>query len=378
MPNYYVSQWALRRRAEMVDVPADFDIHPDYLRVLDKERIVAALRRVRQTFGDVFQDIADHPESFKMPLVEIRSDNLTTYGFPPPEAASSRRAPFMFFDALINVLISGDLGDGELAVDPEKLKVANKHYKMHEYRGYSPKSYAIRNVDRLYAQFDRYGLYLEGMNTDYVILRYPDSPDALTVLKWMADKAHEHDRRQDFVTCHYRLFQDDMGSLRYGTGVDYIADKMHTGAEADCAYRLDEAIRDEGLTPNVDNCGEPSGEDGYAVYYYAGEKDVGNRSKSNVKLASRRCKLYLLLRIRDIQSCAEHVGNCSEDLRRVFREGDQGCSRRLEGACRAGQAYTFEGKDNWKCGCGGMQFTFQPRAEDIADYVRLIALGNRV
>lgn len=163
MGNYYVSEWALRRQAEIVDLPEEFEIHADYLKVLPRENIIAAFKTIRQVIYDVFQDIADGPESFKMPLIEIREDNLTKYGFPPPQAQTSKRAPYMFLDALINLLICGTVADGELLIEPDKLADANRQYKTGTYKAYAPKSYAIKNVDRLYSQLDCYGLYLEGL-----------------------------------------------------------------------------------------------------------------------------------------------------------------------------------------------------------------------
>ena len=378
---YYVSEWALRRQAEIMDFPGDFDVHSDYLKVLPRENIIAAFSTIHGLIRDVFQDIADEPESFKMPLAEIRTDNLTKYGFPPPEAQISKRAPYMFLDALVNILVSGTIVNGELLVSPEKCAAANKNHHLSEYKAYAPKSYTIKNVARLYSQFDRYGLYLEGLKnfkqtsgTERIILRYPNNPDVLTVLKWMADKAHEHDRRQEFMTCNYRLLQDDTGSFHYGAGADYIADKMHTRQEKDCVYRLDSALREKGFIPDVDNRAEMPGEDSYAVYYYVREKDFGNRSKASYKLTSKQTKLQLGLRIKNIQDCTGYIESCSDEVKSIFIPGDKGCAGRLH--CIHGQAYTVGGTEYWHCGCCGNMVTFIPRNEDISDYVQLVERGK--
>lgn len=381
MGNYYVSEWALRRQAEVMDLSENFEIHPDYLNVLPRENILAAFETIRQIIHDVFQNIADEPESFKMPLVEIREDNLTKYGFPPSQAQTSKRAPYMFLDALINLLICGTVVDGEISVEPEKLADTNRQYKTGAYKAYAPKSYAIKNVDRLYSQLDRYGLYLEGLKnykltsgTERIVLRYPHNPEILTVLKWMADKVHEHDRRQEFMVCNYRLLQDNMDSFDYGAGADYIADKMHTQQEKDCVYRLDSALREKGLFPDVDNRGEMPGEDSYAMYYYVREKDFGNRSKASFKLTSQRTKLQLGLRIKCIQNCAGYIASCSEEIRSIFIPGDKGCADRPR--CIHGQAYNIDGVEYWHCGCCGNLVTFTPKNEDIGDYIKLVDLGK--
>ena len=57
MAKYYVSEWVLRRKAEILGLPDDFAIHGDYLKEISKERIVSALRGIRQMMADVFRDI---------------------------------------------------------------------------------------------------------------------------------------------------------------------------------------------------------------------------------------------------------------------------------------------------------------------------------
>lgn len=378
MQKYYISEWALRRQAEIIELPQDFEIHSDYLKVLGKEKIISAVQGIRQMFFNIYQDIAVHPERFRMPVIEIRADELTPMGFPPSKALSSKRAPFMFFDALINVLISGDVENGGIIVNPEKLIYANQKYKVDS----TMKSYTIKNIDCLYSQYESYGLYLEGLknykltnDTERIFLCYPANPDLLLVLKWMADKAHKNDRRQDFMMCQYRLLQDDMKSLNYGKGADYIADRTHTRQEQNCVYQIDAALREAGLMPDVDNRAEVGGDDSYAVFYYTSKKDFSKREKSYYKLTSNRTKLYFSFRIKNIQNCAEHIKECSYELRSVFIPGDMGCSNRS--ICRHGQTYTIDGKEYWKCGCCNKLITFKPRGEDVTDYIKLVNLGRK-
>ena len=40
MSKYYVSQWALLRKAELIELPEDFEIHADYLNILSKDKII--------------------------------------------------------------------------------------------------------------------------------------------------------------------------------------------------------------------------------------------------------------------------------------------------------------------------------------------------
>ena len=54
-------------------------------------------------FTNIYQDIADFPERFKMSLIEIIAEERTKMGAPPAKALSSKWAPYRFFDVLINI-----------------------------------------------------------------------------------------------------------------------------------------------------------------------------------------------------------------------------------------------------------------------------------
>ena len=389
MPNYYVSQWALLRKSETIDLPEDFEIHSDYLRILSKEKIISTVRSIRQMFENVYQDIANFPERFKVPMIEIIAEERTKTGAPPAKALSSKWAPYRFFDVLINILISGQIEDGILiANDPAKIVEANKIYKM-----IKAVDHKLLNTDALYSQFDCYGLYLDGLrnfkftkDTGRITLSYPDDPDLLTVLKWMADKAHEFERRWDFILCQYRLLQDGMDSVNYGLGADYIADRLHTKEERDCVCKLDAALREIGYVTYLDGAGFTTATGYASLFYYENEQDKGNLDKSNFRLRAEQ-KLNLRIRVKNIQNGAEHIKQCSDEIRRIFIPGDNGCCNRAN--CEekfrngkgtgfgGGQEYVIDGVTCWKCGCHGGKFiTLQPRSEDVADYIKLAELCN--
>ena len=218
-------------------------------------------------------------------------------------------------------------------------------------------------------------------DTGRITLSYPDDPDLLTVLKWMADKAAKFNRRHDFVVCQYRLLQDGMDSVNYGMGADYIADRLHTKEERDCVYKLDSALRALGYVICVEGTGKTSGEGNYSIDYFGSEKDIGKLDKTKFRVSSRKMELYLCIRARNIQNGAEHIKQCSDVLRDFFIPGDVGCRQRegCENSKVHGQAYTIDDVKYWKCGCMTGKFNIimlQPRSEDIPDYLKLSELCN--
>jgi hypothetical protein len=385
MSKYYVSEWALLRKAELIESPEDYEIHSDYLKILGKEKIILAVKSIRQMFMNIYQDIADYPERFKMPMIEIRDDERTKTGAPPAKALPSKTAPFMFFDALINVLISGIIANGELIIDnPEKLKNENE---VCETFG---KIYSLKNIDKLYSQFEHYGLYLEGLknfkftqDTGCITLSYPGDSDLLVVLKWMADKAGKFNCRHDFMQCHYRLLQDEMNLLNYGKGIDYVADRLHSKEEQDCAYKLDEALREAGFISRIDHTTE------YSLVYFRNEKEKEKHDNNSVKINSNNMKLNMRIRTRNIQNGVEHIKQCSCEVKGFFIPGDKGCEGHAEceekfyngkgSILSGGQGYIIDGVKYWKCGIcmgsgGGKFITLQPKIEEIPDYVKLAEL----
>ncbi|MBD5458010.1 MAG: hypothetical protein HDR27_05485 [Lachnospiraceae bacterium] len=68
---YLVSKWALIRRNELVDIPDELEIHPDFLRQLSHEEFESAFRAVGGMFYQIYSDMADSPQRFGLPLYKI-------------------------------------------------------------------------------------------------------------------------------------------------------------------------------------------------------------------------------------------------------------------------------------------------------------------
>jgi hypothetical protein len=378
--NYIINEWALIRRNEMVDIPEKFIINEAYINNLPEDRIEAAFREIWDMFYKIYTDISIYPEKFGMPLYKNNPDEYSKYGFPPSAANQSKYAPFMFFDLLINIFISGELKSGELIVSADKLRLANEKYKL-----CVQKTYKIKNIGKLFSQLKNYGLYADGLINNKltdkigeIILTCPDNNDILYVLKKMADKTHENNRREDFVTCHYKLLKDDINKINYGFGADFIADKLHNGKLREAVYAIDKKLIEKGYIPSLDGCGDIGYGNGQkALLYYIDKKDVGKRSLCHFKLATLNAgnELILSLRIRNIQNCLEYLECCPVSLKEIILKDDPGCSHRFDGSCKTGQAYKIGDKTFWKCGCCGMQFNFTPVIEDIHHYIKLVEAG---
>ena len=90
--NYLVSEWALIRRNELVDIPNQFKIHPDFLQTLSHEEFESAYREIGEMFYRMYSDIADAPERFGLPL--YKADE---YDYFSNQAREARTAPRNLF-----------------------------------------------------------------------------------------------------------------------------------------------------------------------------------------------------------------------------------------------------------------------------------------
>ena len=84
---YLASQWALIRRNELVDIPDQLEIHPDFLRSLSHEEFESAFRTVGEMFYQIYSDMADSPQRFGLPL--YKADEYDYFSNQAREAESA-------------------------------------------------------------------------------------------------------------------------------------------------------------------------------------------------------------------------------------------------------------------------------------------------
>lgn len=56
---------------------------------------------------------------------------------------------------------------------------------------------------------------------------------------------------------------------------------------------------------------------------------------------------------------------------------DPGCQNDINGSCRKGVGYIYEGEERWNCGCCSAAFKLHPNTADIPHYLMLVELGAK-
>ena len=87
--SFIVSQWAQVRRSELVDIPDNFAIHPDFLQSLTRQEFEEAFREIGTMFRQMYTDMAREPERFGLPLYKEEE-----YGYFTSQAREARKAPW--------------------------------------------------------------------------------------------------------------------------------------------------------------------------------------------------------------------------------------------------------------------------------------------
>ncbi|MDF2672286.1 MAG: hypothetical protein K0R09_551 [Clostridiales bacterium] len=351
---YWIQEWAKVRQSEVVRLPDSFEVHDCFLNHMSGEEFDSTFKEIWNVFTSIYGDIAKFPETFGMPLHKSQE-----YAYSTKEARESRNAAYRPLKLLYYLLIAGDLQNGTIIVDVNKFKAIND----------------IKCVPVILERLSNYGFYFDGLKnfkitSECIYMLYPDSSQILTILKLMADKAHITNRINDFLACHYKLFQDDMNTANYGYGADIIADKMHTKHEKEFVYAMDAVLSEMGYY-----VGSRESNEGPGYAYYSKESEIGKKGPYHYLMSSNKTKLLLYLRIRNVSKCLDYLKECPDSVKQIFLLSDTGCSNRTKGTCIHGQEYAIDGSTYWRCGCCNASFYFSPIIKDIPHYINLVKLG---
>lgn len=351
---YWVEEWAKVRENEVVRLPESFKVHESFLENISKADFETAFREIWNIYISIYRDIANSPETFGMPLYKIEQYNSFT-----SQARDSRKAAYRPFNLLYNLLVSGSFQNGDFLIDINNFKSINK----------------IKNTYILFEKLGDYGFYFEGLKNykisdKDILMFYSNNDNVMPVFKLMAEKARITNRLIDFLSCHYKLFQDDLNTANYGTGADIVADKMHTREEQEFIYEMDAVLRGMGY------CAEPKiWNEGPGYAYYDKESVMKSNGPYHYMMLSWKTELILFLRIRNASACLDYLKNCPATVKQIFLRGDSGCKNRYNNTCKFGQEYTIDGNHYWRCGCCNAPFYFSPIKDDIPHYIKLVELG---
>ena len=371
---YWVSVWAKRRQDEVIRFPTDYKVHEDFLLHMDIAEVKSAFTEINTLFLKIYDDISQQPEAFGMPL------NLKeVYRIFSKEWRDSGQAPYRLFVLLYNLFICGEIMDAGLIVSIEKYK-ALKPPPKHQ-SGIDQK---VKYPQFLFDKLNDYGFIIEGLKnnkltTSDILITYPDNPTVLRLFKQLADKARNTNRLEDFLCCHYRLLQDDMETVNYGQGIDDVADSVHTDAEKEFCYKIDEALMSKGLVRK-----SSGGIECHGIAYYQNNITktysfrLVTRGMDFEHLENEIKKMRLLLRIRNVPNCLDYIESCPDSIKQIFTEyNDAGCEKRYNGTCKHGISYEIDAMQYWRCACCHSPFNFKPDLLNIPHYIKLVELGEK-
>ena len=423
--SFIVSQWAQVRRSELVDIPDNFAIHPDFLQSLTRQEFEEAFREIGTMFRQMYTDMAREPERFGLPLYKEEE-----YGYFTSQAREARKAPWYLGHFLLCIFACGEFsGDGASRGKPSgrgvscgefsgdgasRGKLSGRGVSCGEFSGdgvsrgkpsedgasggdfggaaFLADTAEIRRLNQakktniLLKALHDYG-FVFSVIKNYSLtsgstleIDYPDNRNLLQVLSLVAKKVRDTQLKDvknvyspdiafgnAFIGWNYKILAEDLHICSLGEDSGYVADKMHAEADRETVLAMDKILMQQGYTrwraaPN----------EGPSLRYYRGAAKTHAYA-----LTSDKGQLYLELRIRNAQDCVPYLQEYPERIAEIFRHSDTGCKNRFSGACKCGVRYTFEGEEKWHCGCCGAPFQIRPVTEDIPHYLKLMEQGGR-
>ncbi len=363
--DYLVSKWALIRRNELVDIPDELEIHPDFLRWFSHTEFESAFRKIGEMFRQIYSDMAASPQKFGLPLYKVNE-----YDYFSNQAREARTAPYNLFYFMLCLFACGDFNGTIVITDTAEVRKTDKS----------------KRTNLLLEALCDYGFSFGGIkkyslsSSDHLEIDYPENRIILEVLSAVSKKV-KHTQLKDvknyrsgsatfsnaFIGWNYKILTEDFHTCSLAEGCDYVADKMHNEADREVIFTLDKILTEHGFSKKKGDSNE-----GPSIRYY--------RQKSSVydyALTSDTGNLYLELRIRNAKNCLEYLSECPERIVELFRHSDTGCQNRINETCRFSAKYEFEGEEKWHCGCCGAPFKIHPTKEDIPHYLKLWELGKK-
>lgn len=362
---YLVSEWALIRRNELVDIPDQLAIHPDFLQTLSHEEFESAFREIGAMFYRMYSDIADAPQKFGLPLYQTEE-----YDYFSNQAREARAVPRNLFYLMLWLFACGDFKENVFITDTAQVRKWNKAKKTNQLLE------AMCDYGFVFGGIKKYSL----SSGDDLEIDYPDNQNVIKVLSLVAKKVKNTQLKDvknvdsginafsnAFIGWNYRVLAEDLHTCSLAEGCDYVADKMHDEADREVIAILDRVLAEQGCTRKKGDSNE-----GPMLRYFRRQS-----AAYDYALNSDKGELYLELRIRNAEKCLSYLKECPERIVEIFRYSDTGCQNRINESCKFGVKYEFEEEEKWHCGCCGAPFKLHPVKEDIPHYLKLVELGGK-
>ncbi len=353
--SYIINKWALVRRRELSVTPANIDIHPDFLHILQRDEFETAFRYIGDMFFQIMTGISENPEHFAMPLFD---EKTTRYG--APEAQESRNAAWRPMKLLYAVFSQGCLKNNVFEVNIPEFKQVNK----------------VKNIHILFNAFNNYGFVFSGLQNGKITpktagfsVSYPDNPNIITVLALVAEKALNTGSETLFYKWSFRLLAEGFGKNSFSSPFYAVYDKLRTDAERKFIKSFHETMLDRDYF-----YADGSWNEGPGINYYDKESVMKRKGPYLFRILDWMGELRLMLRIRNAEKCIEFYNgkDMPDEITKMFRYSESGCDIHAAGKCNKGVEYIFEEQVRWHCGCCNAPFWVHPKTESIHQYINLI------
>lgn len=174
---YLVSEWALIRRNELVDIPDQLAIYPDFLQTLSHEEFESAFREIGAMFYRMYSDIADAPQKFGLPLYQTEE-----YDYFSNQAREARAVPRNLFYLMLWLFACGDFKENVFITDTAQVRKWNKAKKTNQLLE------AMCDYGFVFGGIKKYSL----SSGDDLEIDYPDNQNVIKVLSLVAKKSKEY------------------------------------------------------------------------------------------------------------------------------------------------------------------------------------------
>lgn len=350
---YWIERWSQLRKNELIEYPGEFPINDVYTAVCTREEIQSGFRELHCIFDRCYEYILNDPAGMLLPVYD-----MDDYGYFSKEARTSREISYKYAKLFYALGYSGELRpDGGLSIQSDIFREQCKAHK-------------IASPGALIKRLENYVFFTEGLikgkikDNAVLIIYCPDNKNVISVLHLLAVKAKNTDRFTDFCRLNYKLLADDFDTAKFGRGIDYVADILHSEQERKTALLIHEELVKRGFFYNLQGWNE-----GPQIRYYKKESDRKRNSNAIFWLASMDTRLQLFFRIQNMEIALAYIENCPREIIEKFMESDPGCGNRLSGKCVSGISYVLGGNTVWRCGCCNPNFKVTPNEQDYLYYI---------